>query len=471
MSFILPTPKKITEDSSVILLPARANCACDAFAHLLTGFTDCAARITDLRLENAPGGITFVCDESIAPAAYSITSNAEGVRAAASDAEGIGYAMATLLLMITASDGMISVPAATVEDAPDKGYRALMVDLGREWHPMDCLFAYVDLCFLYKIRYLHLHLCDSKLFTQPSAAFPRLNRPGYFYTPEQIAALRAHAAARGVVLIPEFECPGHAHVLCRTYPEIFSDRGEDGTPQLKSDIICAASDAAWESTKILLRELMELFPDAPYIHIGGDEANLRHWEKCPHCAAYMAEHGLEDVHELYSEYVARVTDFVLSEGRIPMVWEGFPKKGAEKISRDVIVFAWESMYHMAYDLLDEGFTIINASWQPLYVVPSNYNFRWGAKEILGWNVYNWQNWNPKSEAHLNPITVPATDRVIGGMLCAWEQTYEEEIGTVMENLLAMCERTWSTVRRLEDGEYIKIFSKVKKVAAKLIARR
>jgi len=421
----------------------------------------------------AAGGIAFVRDDSLAPAAYRITADETGITASAADAEGIGYAMATLLLMITAADGVITAPAATVEDAPDKGYRALMVDLGREWHPLDSLFAYVDLCFLYKIRFLHLHFCDSKLFTQPSAAFPRLNRPGYFYTPEQIAALRAHAAARGVVLIPEFECPGHAHVLCRAYPEIFSDRYEDGTPHPNSDIICAASEAAWEGTKVLLRELMELFPDAPYIHIGGDEANLSHWKKCPHCASYMAEHGLADVHELYSDYVARATDFVLAEGRIPMVWEGFPSKGSEKISRDVIVIAWESMYQMPGELLDAGFHIINASWKPLYVVPANYNPRyiWGAKEILEWNVYNWQNWNPKSEAYLNPITVPATDRVLGGMLCAWEQTYEEEISIVMKNLLAMCERTWSARRRVADEDYYKAFTKVKKVAARLIARR
>lgn len=470
MSTILPTPKLFEESSEKYTFPARICADCAEFSPMLDAFAASMERIHDVCPEIAPGGIAFVKDPSVRPGGYTVTCGEDGIRAAASDAEGIGYAMATLLQLVTVSRSSVVINGAKIDDYPDKGYRAIMVDLGREWHPFDKLLRYVELCFFYKIRYLHLHFCDSKLFTMPTEAFPKMNVPGTYYTREQIAELNAYAAARNVVLIPEFECPGHAQQMCRAYPEVFSDSYEDGTPHPQSDIICAGSEAAWEGTKTLLRELIALFPDAPYIHIGGDEANLSHWEKCPVCARYMAEHGIADVHELYSDYVARATDFVLAEGKIPMVWEGFPKKGAEKISRDVIVFAWESMYHMAYDLLDEGFKIINASWQPLYIVP-DYQRRWGAPEILRWNVYNWQNWNPKAEAYLNPITVAPTENVLGAMLCAWEQTYEEEIAFVIENLIAMCERTWTVKRRLSDEAYLQAHRKLKRMTAKLIADR
>ena len=46
---------------------------------------------------------------------------------------------------------------------------------------------------------------------------------------------------------------------------------------------------------------------------------------------------------------------------------------------------------------------------------------------MAWNVYNWQHWWPKSEAYLDPITVPATDRVLGAILCSWEQTFEQAL--------------------------------------------
>ena len=56
-------------------------------------------------------------------------------------------------------------------------------------------------------------------------------------------------------------------------------------------------------------------------------------------------------------------------------------------------------------------------------------------------------------ATLNPITVPATDKVLGSILCSWEMTYEQEMGRVLENLLAMSERVWTVERVLTDSGY------------------
>ena len=132
--------------------------------------------------------------------------------------------------------------------------------------------------------------------------------------------------------------------------------------------------------------------------------------------------------------------------------------------------AWESYYHMVYDLLAEGFRVINASWSPLYVVPS-FTSRWDAFEILKWNVHRWQHWWPNSEAYLNPITVPATDQVLGAILCSWEQTFEMEINTVMENLAAVSERTWNVQRKVSDEEYNEMYQSQRLRLGRLIQDR
>ena len=75
-------------------------------------------------------------------------------------------------------------------------------------------------------------------------------------------------------------------------------------------------------------------------------------------------------------------------------------------------------------------------------------------DILNWNVYNWQNWFEKSEAFLNPINVAPTNQVIGAMLCAWEQTYEQEIHFSIENLSAMSEKVWNVKRVCDDKEFL-----------------
>jgi hexosaminidase len=109
---------------------------------------------------------------------------------------------------------------------------------------------------------------------------------------------------------------------------------------------------------------------------------------------------------------------------------------------------------MPYDLIEEGFKVINSSWVPMYVVPnSEPRFSWGIPEILAWNVYNWQHWYEHSEAFLNPITVSPTEQVIGATLCLWECTFEEEIYRGINNLTAMSERVWTVKRLWNDQEF------------------
>ena len=43
----------------------------------------------------------------------------------------------------------------------------------------------------------------------------------------------------------------------------------------------------------MLDEVLELFP-SPYIHIGGDEAPKKRWEKCPDCQQRIRTEGLKD---------------------------------------------------------------------------------------------------------------------------------------------------------------------------------
>jgi hexosaminidase len=328
------------------------------------------------------------------------------------------------------------------------------------------------------VNYLHLHLADDQRYTLPSRAFPALNDSAECYTEEQIAYLNEYAAARGVKLVPEIECPGHAAILNAHYPDVFGIRQDSEGEALFTELgvkvdsrslINAGSETALEGVKTLFHEVCELFPDAPYIHIGGDEAAIKLWNTCADTRAYMKRMGITDVYELYSEYVGRVPDYILSLGRTPMVWEGFPALGAERIDRRTVVIAWESHYHLAPDLLKAGFQIINASWQPLYLVPS-LTRRWDFRDILAWNVHEWQHWWEHSAATGHPIHVEPTENVLGSILCSWEMTYEQEIARVMENLMAMSERVWTVERRLSDAAYKSAFAHVYALAANVLEK-
>ena len=474
---VLPTPKFYEfQSEDYHALPMSLHTDVKEWSDIAEAFCDSFYKIYEQELTiTAPAGILLVYDGEIAPNAYALDST-DRLIIRASAREGICYGIATALQLMKVDGTELSVQSVCIKDHPDKDFRAFMIDVGFRWHPFDKMLKYVDLCFFYKINHLHLHIADNNIYSLPSKAFPGLPTPRKHYTFEQIAQLNRYAEARGIKLVPEFECPGHAKAMNTAYPEIFMNRAETESGEFYNELgskidplglVCAGSERAFEGVKTILAEIAELFPNAPYIHIGGDEAPHQMWEQCQECRAYMKAHGIKDSNELYSEFVGRVASYVLSLGKTPMVWEGFPKESAHYVPKETVVIAWESHYQLATDLLENGFRIINASWQPTYLV-SSLDKRWGPKELLDWNVYNWQHWWSSSAAYLSPINVQPTDRLLGATMCSWALNYEQHIGRLLENFPAFGQRTWQVERALDYETYKQIFRTVLIKGAALI---
>lgn len=170
---ILPTPKKTEAFEGVSVVNAAIWTEHAPFTEYLAVFTDAAKRIFGIDVAVQPGGIQVVYDASLASDAYTLDSR-EGLVLAASCKEGLLYALATAIHAIKVKNGQISCEKAFIEDHPEKPYRALMVDLVREWIPAHRVLRYIDVCFMQKMNHLHLHLVDDQRFTLPSKAFPKL---------------------------------------------------------------------------------------------------------------------------------------------------------------------------------------------------------------------------------------------------------------------------------------------------------
>ena len=461
---VIPMPKEVTgetngEFSYTVILP-KVYTDVEKFKTYIESFSEYTEKIHGIKLENAGGGIILYCDLGLSKGEYRLTVAENAVNLYACETEGVINALSTVLQLTRKDGNAIRFPIVTIKDKPDCHYRSLMVDLARQWHKFENLLEYVDLCYFYKIKYLHLHFIDTQSYTLPSDVFPKISTEGRHYTKEEIRELNEYATKRGIEIIPEFEVPGHASAMVNAYPDIFANTpcenpGQEADPdafktEFKNNIICVGKPGIMDNIRKLIAEIMEMFPNSKYIHIGGDEAEINEWACCKDCLQYMKDHDIDGVRKLYTHFTKLVTDMVLEMGRTPIVWEGFPKDGNESISRDVLVIAWESFYHMSYDLVDEGFDIINASWKPVYITPQTY---WSPEDILSWNIYTWSHWWEKSEAHLNPIHLAPSNQVKGGMLCSWECTYDEEIEHIRENLAAVSERTWNIRRYAEDSQF------------------
>ena len=153
---IIPEPKKIDiygeQKAPLSLNLFTHNPAWQKYADV---FANAVYTIYGIELENKEGGIELIEEKAIQAGHYVLDSS-DGLKLKASDTEGINYALASALQIIECNDGELSVPQVHIEDYPDKDYRGFMLDLGRKWHPFDKLLKYVDLCFLYKIKYFNV---------------------------------------------------------------------------------------------------------------------------------------------------------------------------------------------------------------------------------------------------------------------------------------------------------------------------
>lgn len=270
--------------------------------------------------------------EGHGPEGYQLIVSAAGVRIESSTAAGAFYAEQTLAQLVQiGADGPL-LPAVEVRDAPRFAYRGAMLDVARHFHPVSTVEAVIDRAASLKLNVLHLHLTDDQGWRLALRSHPELAEagaatsvggdPGGFYTRQDYAHLVAYAAARHMIVVPEFDLPGHTHAVGLSHPELLADPvigehvvevteqygggglPEQGVPYTAIAVGFSSFRADAPGLEPFLRdvlgEIAELTP-GPYLHVGGDEA-----------------HGTDPAD--YRAMIELATRIVAETGKIPVTW-------------------------------------------------------------------------------------------------------------------------------------------------------
>ena len=370
-------------------------------------------------------------DSTLAKESYSIniTKNIE--------ITGGSYAVVAFAIntIWQAMDDNFQIPAMEIIDYPNYSYRSIMLDVARAWHNIETLKEIIDLCRWYKINYLHLHLTDDSAFTFPSDTYPELATKNHAYTKQQLTELNQYAFDRGVVLVPEIDVPGHSSQFIKKMPELFGIKDHSKN----SYTVSMGREETYAALDTLINEIANVFIYSPYIHIGGDEAFFTGMEKDKATIAYMEKHELPNLHELFLHFLVRMNESVKKTGKQTIVWAGFGEKGIIQIPKDVIVLNWEHTYHDPNDLVEKGYSIINASFKPMYVVN---NRKWDASYIYEqWNPNRWESW--AHEGDFYGVELEENDLVMGATLCAWEQSQTNQMLRLRNRAAVMGQLLWS----------------------------
>lgn len=212
------------------------------------------------------GGLTGVFNhqlEGFPDECYRLTVAADSVLVEATTTTGVLRAAQTLRQLAEGYEGRARLEPVFINDYPAFKVRGFMHDTGRSFISIDELRREIDNLSRFKVNVFHWHLTERQAWRMAIKAFPQLTDkdnmtrdPGCFYTQDDCRQLQEYAAQRGIIIIPEIDMPGHSDAFRRAMG--FDMQTDQGVAALKQ----------------ILNEVAEVFPRAPYIHIGGDEVEI-----------------------------------------------------------------------------------------------------------------------------------------------------------------------------------------------------
>lgn len=312
--------------------------------------------------------LDFALDPALAAEDYILEIREGGIVARASSHEGAVHAAATLRQLLLS--GGPALPCVRIEDGPRFAWRGAMLDCCRNFFRVEYLERFIDRMALHKLNRFHWHLSDDQAWRLDLASHPELCRAGAWredlrlsygekimrggsYSREDVSRIVGYAAARGIVVVPEIETPGHAVALLASHPELscrgHADRAAGGGAFLPEDrygvfedILCAGNDKVFDFLGEVYDEVSSLFP-GPWIHAGGDEAPKARWRECPRCRSRMEHEGLRDAKgELEPEllqgwFMNKVAAMLAQRGKRMVGWDEILDGNVRK---DAIIHSW-----------------------------------------------------------------------------------------------------------------------------------
>lgn len=74
----------------------------------------------------------------------------------------------------------LTIPAVTIEDSPEFGYRGMHLDVARHFFPVSFVKKYIDILAMHKMNTFHWHLTEDQGWRIEIKKYPRLTEIGAY---------------------------------------------------------------------------------------------------------------------------------------------------------------------------------------------------------------------------------------------------------------------------------------------------
>ncbi|HEY8559366.1 MAG TPA: family 20 glycosylhydrolase [Pyrinomonadaceae bacterium] len=386
------------------------------------------------------------------------------------------YALQTLMQLLPVNfKGETRLPAIDISDEPRFSYRGMHLDVTRHFFPVEFLKKYIDLMAQYKFNQFHWHLTDDQGWRIEIKKYPKLteigskrpetqlekNRDPYvgdqvpvegFYTQEQIRDVVAYAKARRINVIPEIELPGHSSAALAAYPELGCKENYDykvkTTWGIFREVYCP-TETTFKFLENVLEETIALFPDSPYIHIGGDEVLKDHWKESQFVQELKAKENLKDEHEVQSYFIRRMEKFINSKGKKIIGWDEILEGG---LAPNATVMSWRG---------EKGGIDAARSKHDVVMTPNDYLYFDYNQGDVRTEPINIGNYVPLEKVysydpHSKELTEDEKKYVLGAQANLWTEyvkTPDKVEYMVFPRMLALAEVVWSPLEKKDFADF------------------
>jgi len=327
---------------------------------------------------------------------------------------GAFYGTRTALQILLQNPTKTHIPRGIARDYPQYAERGFMLDVGRKFFSLRSLEDYVKFMAWYKMNDFHLHFNDNEpgggdspdwmhkyaAFRLNSDRFPGLAARDGSYTKQDIRQLQDTASAYGVTITPEIDAPAHDLALTQYRPDLASQTSSKELLDLNNPNTYTFMNAIWD-------EFLPWF-DSKQVDIGADEYSTND-----------AAH--------YRQFINTYDAYLRSKGKTIRMWGSLTKMQSDiKVNTDIVIDDWNNSWANPMDMVHQGYSIINANDNLLYIVPkAGYYHDFLDTQML------YERWEPYiftlSGPHLN--LQPGDPHLLGGMFSEWN----DKLGSVISD--------------------------------------
>lgn len=383
---------------------------------------------------------------------YSLKVGEKQLVLSAATIVGVLRGLQTIVQLCDKDENGYYFPCVQIDDSPRFKWRGLMLDVARHFVSYDEIKRNLDAMAAVKMNVLHWHLTDDEGFRVESKVFPLLHQKGSngdYYTQAQLKEIVKYADERGIMVVPEFDMPGHAQTWFAGYPELASQPGpyhpgprmqwqkehpEIKTPPVTSimDIVANMVAPTFDPTNEKVYDFLDKFIDemsgifpSGYMHIGADENNGQAWKLNPQIMDWMKQHQMQSTDDLQRYFVQRVYGLMKKHHRQMIGWEEIYN---DKLPKDAIVHKWipsdNSMiksYGIANDIARHNPVLISEGFYLDLFLPAYIHYN-----------------NASIAAANNP-------NILGGEAAQWTELADNNNidGRIWPRAAAIAERLWS----------------------------